>query len=151
VEQLPARIEGDRRIAAAVLGGVAILLLELRYEHREVLGETWRSWVPLLYATITLVAGALALLRWRAGGRRVLAVLFIAGIAVGLVGFWFHTDGHLFSGFRDVLLAWRIPPGQNGGIRMGSRPPPLAPLAFCGLGAIGLFACAIPGARGPTS
>ena len=29
----------DQRIAAAVLGGVALLLFELRFEHREVLGS----------------------------------------------------------------------------------------------------------------
>jgi len=37
-------IDRDRRISAALLGGVALLLFELRFEHREVLGETWRSW-----------------------------------------------------------------------------------------------------------
>jgi len=43
-------VDRDRRIAAALLGGVALLLCELRFEHREVLGETWRSWIPLIYA-----------------------------------------------------------------------------------------------------
>ena len=131
----------DRRIAAAVLGGVALLFFELRFEHREVLGETWHSWIPLVYAGATLLLGSIALLRWDAGGRRLLAVLFGAGVLVGLLGFWFHTGGHVATGLRDVLGAWRIPPGQNGGIKIGSRPPALAPLAFCGIGTLGMLAC----------
>ena len=129
----------DQRIAAAALGGVALLLFELRFEHREVLGETWHSWIPLVYAGVTSLAGVVALLRWDAGGRRVLAVLFGVGIAVGLLGFWFHTGGHVLTGLRDVLAAWRIPLGQDGGIKIGSKPPALAPLAFCGLGTLGVL------------
>ena len=137
----------DRRIAAALLGGVALLLGELRFEHREVLGETWRSWIPLIYTAVTLFAGLVALLRWEGAGRRALAALFGLGLAVGLLGLWFHTGGHVVTGVRNVLFAWRVPLGQDGGIKMGSQPPALAPLAFCGLGVLGLLVCAAPGAR----
>ena len=140
-------LDRDRRLAAALLGGVALLMAELRFEHREVLGETWRSWIPLVYSAATLLAGGIALLRWNGQARRALAVLFGLGIAVGLVGFWFHTDGHLFAGLRNVLLAWRVPLGQDGGIKMGSQPPALAPLAFCGLGTLGVLVCAAPRAK----
>ena len=135
-------LDRDRRLAAALLGGVALLMAELRFEHREVLGETWRSWIPLVYAGATLLAGGIALVRWNRQGRRALAVIFGLGVAVGLLGFWFHTDGHLFTGLREVLLAWRVPLGQDGGIKMGSQPPALAPLAFCGLGTLGVLVCA---------
>ncbi|SRR5258708_7459748 len=138
----------DQRIAAALLGGISLLLFELRFEHREVLGETWRSWIPLVYAGVTSLAGVAALVRWDAGGRRVLAVLFGVGIVVGLLGFWFHTGGHVVTGLRDVLAAWRIPLGQDGGIKMGSKPPALAPLAFCGLGTLGVLICVAPSAKG---
>ena len=137
-------IDRDRRLAAALLGGLALLLCELRFEHREVLGETWHSWIPLVYAAVTLLCGLIALLRWDGKARPLLAILFGAGIAVGVLGFWFHTGGHLIAGLRDVLLAWRVAPGQDGGIKMGSRPPALAPLAFCGLGTLGLLVCVAP-------
>jgi hypothetical protein len=137
----------DRRMAAFLLGGAAFLLFELRFEHREVLGETWRSWIPLVYCGVTLVAGAFAVIRWHGWGRVALRALFALGIAVGIAGFWFHTGGHLLGGIRDLLGAWRIPLGQDGGIKMGSRPPALAPLAFCGLGALGLLTCLAPRPR----
>ena len=50
-------IDRDRRVAGALPGGVALLLFELRFEHREVLGETWHSWIPLVYSSVTLLAG----------------------------------------------------------------------------------------------
>lgn len=131
----------DRRIAAVLLGGTALLLTELRFEHREVLGETWRSWIPLVYCAATLLAGSVALLRWQSGGRRALAALFGAGIAVGLLGLWFHTGGHPLRGVLAVVAAWAVPLGQDGGVKMGSAPPALAPLAFCGLGTLGLLIC----------
>jgi len=134
-------IDRDQRLAAFLVGGAAFLLFELRFEHREVLGETWASWIPLVYCSLTLVAGGIALLRWRTWGRRALSGLFALGIVVGALGFGFHTGGHLLDGLRDVLGAWRIPLGQDGGIKMGSRPPALAPLAFCGLGTLGLLVC----------
>ncbi len=142
----PILLSRDQCTSAALLGGVALLLFELRFEHREVLGETWHSWIPLVYSALTLLVGTIALLRWNAGGRRVLVVLFGLGIVVGLVGFWFHTDGHLLGGIRDVFGAWRIPIGQNGGIKIGSKPPALAPLALCGLGTLGVLVCAEPDA-----
>jgi hypothetical protein len=46
------------------------------------------------------------------------------------------------NGLRDVLFAWRIPFGHDGGIKIGSRPPAMAPLAFCGLGTLGALVCA---------
>ena len=137
----------ERNLAAMLVGGAAVLLLELRFEHREVLGEEWPSWIPLLYCAVILVLGAAALRSWASWGRRALAALFLAGVLVGAAGFWFHSGGHLAHGVMDLLAAWRIPPGQDGGIRMGSRPPPMAPLAFCGLGALGWLVTANRGHR----
>jgi hypothetical protein len=51
-------------LAALVLGGFVTLLLELRHEHRVVLGETWRAYIPLACAGAVLLAGAVALARW---------------------------------------------------------------------------------------
>jgi hypothetical protein len=47
----------------------------------------------------------------------------------------------------QVLSAWALLPGQDGGVKIGSQPPALAPAAFCGLGLLGLLACRRPQAR----
>ncbi|HEX9575752.1 MAG TPA: hypothetical protein VF994_16780 [Myxococcales bacterium] len=131
----------NERVVAAVLAGSALLLAEVRFEHREVLGETWRAWVPLGYGASLLLVGSVALLRWRRGGRRVLTALFTLALAVGALGIWFHSGGHPLTHLARVLSAWRLPPGQDGGTKIGSAPPVLAPGAFWGLGLIGLIAC----------
>jgi hypothetical protein len=124
----------DRLLAALVLGGVGSLLLELRFEHRDALANQPASWIPIAYCAVLIVAGAVALLRWGSWGRVTLGALFAAGIAVGLCGVWFHNGGHPAEALSTIVNAWR-------GTKIGDRPPPLAPLAFCGLGAIGTVTC----------
>jgi hypothetical protein len=132
----------EKRIAAVLLGGAAFLLAEVRFEHREVLAETWRSWIPLTCAALILAAGIPAWIRWEGRGRKLLAVLFALSVAVGLLGAWFHSGGRPDRGVARVLSAWALPAGRDGGQKPGSAPPVLAPLAFCGLGMLGLLACA---------
>jgi hypothetical protein len=133
-------LDRERAAVALVLGGVAVLLCDVRFEHREALGETWRASIPLFWGAATLLAGSFALWRW-AAWRRLLAATFAAGVVVGLLGFWFHSGGHPLHALTDALAAWRIPFGNDGGIKPGSRPPALAPLAMCGLGSLGLLFC----------
>jgi len=132
----------ERRVTAALLGGAALLMVEVRFEHREVLAETWRAWIPLAFLALLLVAGVLAWLAWQRGGRKVLAALFGLSIAVGLVGAWFHSDGKPLKSMARIGAAWALKPGENGGQKPGAAPPVLAPLALCGLGLLGLLACA---------
>ena len=47
-----------------------------------------------------------------------------------------------------VGRAWALPAGENGGEKPGAAPPVLAPLALCGLGLLGLIACATASAEG---
>src|SRR6267378_2535446 len=90
---------------------------------------------------VAAVLGGAALLRWQRGGRRILAVLFALGFVIGALGIWFHSGGHPLTHVLQVLSAWQVPPGQNGGIKIGTQPPTFAPAAFWGLGSIGLIAC----------
>ena len=131
----------DRRVVGAVLGGALLLFVEIRFEHREVLGETWVAWLPLAYAALLLTVGAVALWRFDRGGRRLLRALFAASVALGCLGVWFHSGGHPLRSALRVVSAFTLEPGKDGGIKMGSAPPPFAPAAFCGLGIIGLIAC----------
>ena len=58
-------MDAEESVVAGVLGGAAMLLAEIRFEHREVLGETWVAWLPIAYAALLLVAGSAALVRFR--------------------------------------------------------------------------------------
>lgn len=129
------------QVIGALLGGMALLLGEVRFEHREVLGETWRAWLPLGYLAAFLVAGSAALARYHRGGRRVLAVLFGLALLLGALGVWFHAGGHVVRALGHVAGAWLTRPGSDGGVEVGSAPPVLAPAAFIGIGVVGLLAC----------
>jgi hypothetical protein len=137
---MPSPATLSKLMVTSLLGGLALLLLEIRFEHREALGEAWQSWIPLLYCGSMLALGAIALARWHRGGRQVLLVGFASAFLIGLLGFWFHSKGHPISGLLQVLTAWVLRPGDNGGIKMDA-PPLLAPLSFVGLGSMGVLAC----------
>jgi hypothetical protein len=137
----------EKRIAGVLLSGAAFLLVEVRFEHREVLGETWRGWIPLTCAALLLAAGVPAWLAWTGRARKILSGLFALAAAVGLLGAWFHSDGHPLKAFGRVASAWMLKPGQNGGEKPGTAPPALAPLAFSGLGLLGMLVCTAGGSR----
>jgi hypothetical protein len=130
----------SKLMVIGLLGALSLLLMEIRFEHREALGEAWQSWIPLVYCSAMLVLGAVALTRWHRGGRQVLLVGFAAALLIGLLGLWFHSKGHPITGVLQVLAAWALRPGDIGAIKMG-EPPVMAPLAFVGLGSMGVLAC----------
>ncbi len=137
----------DRTLAALLVGGAALLAVEVRFEHREALGERWPAWIPLVYAVALAVLGAAALARWERGGREALLRLFALGLVVGPAGVLFHTGGHPLRAVGEVLSAWALRPGESGGIGR-DHPPALAPLAFAGLSALGVVVCARGRLRG---
>jgi hypothetical protein len=131
----------NRIIVLALLGGLVSLMIDIRWEHRVELGRQWETWIPLVYIGLMLIAGVVGLYRWNSWGRRVLQVGFCVCLIVGALGTWFHSKGDPVGNFRHVLTAWTVPLGANGGIKTGSAPPEMAPLAFVGLGLIGLLCC----------
>jgi hypothetical protein len=130
----------SKLMVVGLLGGLSLLLVEIRFEHRAALGESWQSWIPLFYSGGMVALGAGGLVRWHRGGRQVLQVGFALAFLVGLLGLWFHSDGHPLSGIMQVLAVWTLRPGASGGIKAGA-PPVLAPFAFIGLGSMGVLAC----------
>lgn len=130
----------SKLMVAGLLGALALLLAEIRFEHRAALGEAWQSWIPVFYSAAMLALGVVGLARWDRGGRWLLLMGFAAAYLVGLLGVWFHSDGHPVSGVLQVFGIWTLRPGANGGIQSGS-PPVLAPLSFVGLGSMGILAC----------
>src|SRR2546422_7914982 len=104
----------EKRIAGVLLSGAAFLLVEVRFEHREVLGETWRGWIPLTCAALLLAAGGSALLAWAGRARKILSALFAPAAGVGLLGGWVHSRGHPFKAFRPVASALMLKPRPDG-------------------------------------
>ena len=131
----------NEQVIAALLGGAFLLLVEIRFEHREALGETWHAWLPLGYLLLLLLAGSAALLYYHRGGRRVLGALFGLAMVIGALGLWFHSGGHPIHALGRVVGAWLSAPGSDGGVEIGSQPPALAPAAFIGLGLLGMVSC----------
>jgi hypothetical protein len=131
----------NRIIVLLLLGGLASLMLDIRWEHRVELGRQWQTWIPLVYIGLMLIAGVVGLYKWNSWGRRVLQVGFSLCLIVGALGTWFHSKGDPVGNFRRVMTAWFVPIGTNGGVKIGSTPPELAPMAFIGLGLIGLLCC----------
>ena len=131
----------NRIIVLLLLGGLAGLLIDIRWEHRVELGRQWETWIPLVYIGLMLIIGVVGLYRWNSWGRRILQVGFSLSLIVGALGVWFHSKGDPVGNFRRVLTAWMVPVGTNGGVKIGSTPPEMAPMAFVGLGLIGLLAC----------
>jgi hypothetical protein len=129
-------------IVLILLGGLANLLIDIRWEHRVELGRQWETWIPIVYSGLMLIAGVVGLYWWDSWGRRVLQLGFSLALIVGALGVWFHGGNDHVGSLLRVLTAWKVPLGTNGGVKIGSTPPELAPLAFAGLGLIGLLACA---------
>lgn len=125
------------RMVVLLLSGVyAGLVLDLRAEHIDVLRHHWTGWIPIVYCALAAAAGLTALLRWRPSSRRLFFWLSLCGIIVGLLGVWFHDRKDLAENFLEVIQAWWAPIHRNEGA------PVLAPFALCGLGVLGMLACA---------
>jgi hypothetical protein len=118
------------------MGGFMLMLTQVRYDHRMILEKQPIAWTPVVFSVLMIVACVLGLSFWNRGGRMVLAVGFLIAIAVGLLGLWYHTDGHPLREVAHDLSVWvtKIPDED--------RPPTLAPLAFAGFGLLGWCACA---------
>jgi len=148
----------NHAVVLILAGGFALLLIEVRYLHQEVLREHRIAWAPIVYSGLMLAASLVALPLWDRGGRRALFWAFLPALVIGPTGFWFHNHGQPWQGVKTELAAWSHPVGgaedagsQGAGAHGGDHdegnadeggPPALAPLAIAGLGLLGMAACA---------
>jgi hypothetical protein len=86
--------------------------------------------MPLAWCAAVLMLAPFALRSWRSWGAPALRVAFALAAALGVAGLVFHSHG-------DLAGAARAPVGTQAPV-----PPVLAPLAFVGLGLLGIVACA---------
>lgn len=126
----------NKLLALVLTAGFLLLVVDLRSEHVDVVRHHWTAWIPIVYSGIMVVLGGIGLATWERGGRQALLAGFAVAFVVGGLGYWFHNDGHLIAPIVTVLQAWVLHLHHNDG------PPTLAPLAFAGLGLLGVLACA---------
>lgn len=156
----------NKLVVLLTLAGFFMLVMDLRFEHMDVLGEDWQSWIPIIYSGVMVLVGAWGLWFWEKGGRKVLFWAFAASIIVGLLGVWFHDKGKPWKSVTLLVAAWQAPirkharreENQTQPVRKPSYPPiaanpgekkkkeekpnpPLAPLSFAGIGVLGMLAC----------
>ena len=113
------------------------LAVDIRLEHVDIVRERWQGWIPIAYALSMAVAGLVGVTRWRATIRRALFWLYALAFGVGGYGFWLHNDGKVAGAMTQALRAW-----SSTTMKHTDAPPSFAPLAFCGLGMLGLLAMA---------
>jgi hypothetical protein len=146
----------NKAMVLGLISAFAFLLLEIRYEHRQVLQEEPAAWIPIVFSGASVLLGLLALGSWDRWGRQALMGAFALACVVGVLGVWFHTEGRPGAALAVVTAslpgtpvfaesegseAPATPEGRPNAGAGEKTPPYLAPLAFCGLGLFGLLAC----------
>jgi hypothetical protein len=112
------------------------LMCDVRIEHVEVVHHRSITWAPILFAGVMTVACLISTIWWNRTTKRLIIPLFVLAVVIGGVGFYLHNDGHVLGVVKTMIAAWADPHMQH-----EDAPPHLAPMAFAGLGALGLLTC----------
>lgn len=139
------RLQRLSKVAVMALGFL-LLLLEIRFQHRAALIDDWRPWMPIVFCNLMIYLIPIAGIFWHKGGKQILVCAYFLTMIMGALGLYFHSEGHLIQRLMELTRVWLIPPHQGAEIA-AHYPPVLAPLAFIGLGSIGLIFC-FDGTRG---
>ena len=124
------------RILILILAGAFVgLMVDIRVEHVDVVRERTVAWLPIIYSGFMTLACLVAFGFWNRTTRRIMAPLFLLAFIIGGMGFYFHNQGNFKEVIKTSISAW-IDPNMN----HSDAPPQFAPLAFAGLGVIGLLA-----------
>jgi hypothetical protein len=124
------------RIMIFILANAFVgLAADIRVEHADAVHERIVAWIPIVYSAFMTIACLAAFVFWNKTARRVMPVLFAAAFVVGGLGFWFHNHGNIKGVITDSINAWVDPR-----MHLPDGPPEVAPLAFAGLGVLGILA-----------
>jgi hypothetical protein len=134
-----ARTQFDRWPLTRVLvfllaNGFLGLAIDIRVEHVDVVHEHAIAWLPIIYSCVMSVACLIAFVFWNKRSRLVMLPLFLAAFLVGGMGFYLHNHGNLRKVVTSSVGAW-----TNANMDRSDGPPQTAPLAFVGLGMIGIL------------
>lgn len=125
-----------RALAAFVAAGCLFLVVEVLIEHREILGEEWVAWAPIVACGLVCLISFWAFVRWRVGTQKAMGMVSAVMLVVGLAGVYFHNADRLEHEEEHEVEAYEE--SEQG--EEGHHPPVLAPLAIFGVGVLGLMA-----------
>ena len=129
------RLPLSRVLILLLAGAFAGLMMDIRVEHVDVVRERSIAWLPIIYAGAMAIICAGAFVFWNKIARLILLPLFMLAFIVGGMGFYFHNEGSLKAVVKNSIYAWTDP-----NMNHSDSPPAVAPLAFAGLGMIGILA-----------
>jgi hypothetical protein len=109
------------------------LSFDLRSEHIDVVETHWTAWIPIYFSLAAFLIGLLTTASWTEPSRRLFFWWCLAGMGIGLLGFWFHNEPHLMRNVLQVFQAWYLPLPHR------EDAPVLAPLAISGLSFLGML------------
>jgi hypothetical protein len=113
------------------------LMIDIRMEHVDAVHERGIAWPPIVYSGVMAIACLAAAVYWSKTARLLLLPLFLLAFLIGGMGFYFHNQGHVSEVLETSVTAWTDPKMTH-----SDGPPQFAPLAFAGLGALGVLATA---------
>jgi hypothetical protein len=125
-----------RVLMLCLSGAFFCLMCDLRIEHVEAVHHRSIAWMPILFSAVMTVACFVSTVWWNRPTKRVMVPLFALAILIGASGLYLHNDGQFLGAVKTIIAAW-----TDSRMQHEDAPPQLAPMAFCGLGAIGLLTC----------
>ncbi|MCW5938230.1 MAG: hypothetical protein KF884_08245 [Fimbriimonadaceae bacterium] len=129
----------DQAVLLLLFGGFVLLGLDVRYEHRHVVGEYWQGWLPIGACGLCAVSCLIGMGASRLG-RLLCGAVFGLSILIGAYGAFLHTEGEAgeFTKYLTARETVVLANGNEQGERKVNEAPSLAPLGLTGLAAIGL-------------
>jgi uncharacterized membrane protein len=124
------------RVLILILAGAFVgLMVDIRAEHVEAVRQRPIAWLPIIYCAFMTISCLAAFAFWSKTSRIIMIPLFLLAFVVGGMGFYFHNHGDFGQVIKTSVSAWTDPTMKH-----SDGPPQTAPLAFAGLGVIGILA-----------
>ena len=126
-----------RALVGFLAASCLFLLVEVLYEHREVVGEKPIALAPAVVCALAILASLWAFAKWQPQAQKALQVVSVLLLLVGLAGVYFHNAERLKGEHHEEHEA--VEQGEKEEHGEEEHAPPLAPLALSGMGVLGLI------------
>lgn len=120
----------NRILVLFTAAGFFFLLADAILEHAEILSQDLPAYIPVLFSGIGAITALLAAMKWNERWIRIVNMLFLASILVAMGGLYYHVGEEDDEAMTEETIEHE---------QKEKEKPPLAPLAFAGLAAVGLL------------